>query len=65
MADPKILLEQLRLFVDDPDAFQGDETQKQELLKLSRQAASTLESPFETLQRLIYSVRNTTISSIP
>lgn len=57
MADPKTLLEQLRLLVDHPDAFQVDEAQKQELLKLSRQAASALESPFETLQRLVYSVR--------
>lgn len=57
MADPKTLLEQLKLFVKCPDAFQADETQRQELLKLSRQAASALESPFETLQRLVYSVR--------
>lgn len=55
MADPKTLVEQLRLLVESPDAFQADEAQKQELLKLSRQAAAVLESPFETLQRLVYS----------
>ncbi|KAG6368470.1 hypothetical protein INS49_002677 [Diaporthe citri] len=55
MADPITLVEQLRLLVESPDAFQADEAQKQELLKLSRQAAAALESPFETLQRLVYS----------
>lgn len=63
MADPTILREQLRLFVENPDKFEVDEAQKQELLKLSRQAASVLESPFETLQRLVYSVRSCIISS--
>lgn len=57
MADPTTLVEQLKLLVESPDDFQVDEGQKQELLKLSRQAAASLESPFETLQRLVYSVR--------
>lgn len=63
MADPKTLVEQLKLFVESPDAFQADEAQKQELLKLSRQAAAALESPFETLQRLVYSVRTASLRS--
>lgn len=57
MADPKTLMEQLRLFAESPDAFQFDEAQKQDLFRLSRQAAAALESSFETLQRLVYSVR--------
>lgn len=58
MADPKILREQLNLFIENPDAMQADDAQKQELLRLSRQAAAALESPFEMLQRIVYSVRN-------
>lgn len=60
MADLKILTEQLKLLIESPDALlqvAADEDQKQELLRLSRQAAAALESPFETLQRLVYSVR--------
>lgn len=56
MANPQVLAEQLKLFVANPEAFQTDEVEKQELLKLSRQAAAALEAPFETLQRLVYSV---------
>ncbi|KAG8159678.1 hypothetical protein KVR01_010315 [Diaporthe batatas] len=52
---PQDLVEQLKLFVEHPDTFQANEALKQELLKLSRQAASELESPFETLQGLAYS----------
>lgn len=56
MADSKVLKEQLKLLIENPDAFGEDESSKQELLKLSRVAAATLESPFETIQRLVYSV---------
>lgn len=57
MADMKVLIDQLRLLVNSPDAFPGDESQKRELLQLSRQAAAALQSPFEMLQQLVYSVR--------
>lgn len=57
MADPNTLSEQLKLLIESPDALAANEAQKQELLRLSRQAAAALESPFETLQRLVYSVR--------
>ncbi|KAL1872959.1 hypothetical protein Daus18300_004099 [Diaporthe australafricana] len=55
MADPNTLREQLNLFIENPDAMQADEAQKQELLRLTRQAAAALESPFEMLQRIVYS----------
>lgn len=63
MADPKILTEQLKLLIEDPDVLGANEPQKQELLRLCRQAAAALESPFETLQRLVYSVRTASILS--
>ncbi|CAN8101585.1 unnamed protein product [Discula destructiva] len=55
MADIHVLMEQLKLLVEDPDAFPGDEDQKRQLLGLSRRAAASLESPFEGLQQLVYS----------
>lgn len=61
MADPKTLMEQLKLFLESPDALEADEAQKQELLRLSRKTAAALESPFETLQKLVYSVRTTSL----
>lgn len=63
MADPKALTEQLKLLTEDPDALGANAAQKQELLRLSRQAAAALESPFETLQRLVYSVRTASLLS--
>lgn len=57
MADTTVLIEQLKLLVEKPESFSGDEAQNLELLKLSRRAVVALESPFETLQRLVYSVR--------
>lgn len=63
MADPKTLTEQLKLLIESPDALGASEAQKQELLRLSRQAAGALESPFETLQRLVYSVRTASLLS--
>lgn len=64
MADPKTLTEQLKLLIENPDAFGADEAQKQELLRLSRQTAAALESPFETLQKLVYSVRTSPSSHL-
>lgn len=57
MANIHVLTEQLTLLVESPDTFPGTEEQKVQLLRLARQAAASLESPFETLQRLVYSVR--------
>lgn len=48
-----VLIEQLRAVIDNPDSFAGD---RREILGLARKAAALLESPFETLQRLAYSV---------
>lgn len=63
MADPETLTEQLKLLIESPDTLGANEAQKQELLRLCRQAAAALESPFETLQRLVYSVRAASLLS--
>jgi hypothetical protein len=52
-AQPAVLLDQLRALVANPEAFASD---RQEIIALARQAAVALEEPFETLQRLVYSV---------
>jgi hypothetical protein len=52
-ANPALLLEQLRALVEAPGAVAG---QRQEIIKLSRKAAVILEEPFETFQRIAYSV---------
>jgi hypothetical protein len=52
-ANPALLLEQLRALVETPDAFASE---RQEIIKLSRKAAVILEEPFETFQRIAYSV---------
>ena len=54
VASPDVLIGQLRALVENPEAFSS---QRQEIIKLSRQAAVVLEDPFETFQRLAYSVR--------
>lgn len=51
--NPQLLLEQLELVVEKPEAFAGS---SQEIIKLGRKAAVMLEGPFETFQRLAYSV---------
>lgn len=63
MADSNTLSNQLKLLIESPDALAANEAQKQELLRLSRQAAAALESPFETLQRLVHSVRSASLIS--
>lgn len=57
MADIHVLTEQLKFLVESPKTFPGDEAQKRQILQLSREAAASLESPFEMLQKLVYSVR--------
>ena len=49
----ELLLEKLRLVVEKPAAFGGS---SKESMKLVRKAAVQLEGPFETFQRLMYSV---------
>ncbi|KAK7408045.1 hypothetical protein QQX98_009818 [Neonectria punicea] len=53
-ADPNVLIEQLKLLVGNP-AILADETLRQEIKQLARQAAGALDAPFETVQRLAYS----------
>ncbi len=50
VADPKMLIEQLRLLVADPETFSTDETRRVEIRRLGQQAVGTLEGLFETLQ---------------
>ncbi|KAJ4376692.1 hypothetical protein N0V86_006808 [Didymella sp. IMI 355093] len=53
-ANPKALIEQLRLLTADPSSYFQDETQKRDFQKLIRQAGAAVEEPFETMQRLVY-----------
>ena len=55
MANPELLIEQLKLLVETPDAY-GTEEQRNEIKRLGRLASNVLEAPFETMQRLVYSV---------
>ncbi|KAK7979921.1 nitrogen metabolite repression-(nmr)-responsible protein [Apiospora arundinis] len=54
MANPQLLIEQLKLLVESPDTY-GTEEQRHEIKKLGRLASNSLEAPFETMQRLVYS----------
>jgi hypothetical protein len=54
-SNPDALLAQLRALIANPGVFSNG-PQRQEITKLSRQAAVMLEDPFETFQRLAYSV---------
>ncbi|KAK8024959.1 S-adenosyl-L-methionine-dependent methyltransferase [Apiospora arundinis] len=54
MANPQLLIEQLKLLVDSPNTY-GTEEQRHEIKKLGRLASNSLEAPFETMQRLVYS----------
>lgn len=58
--NPELLLEQLKLLVETPTHFEG---RSQEIIKLSRKGAVALEGPFETFQRLVYSVSSLPSSS--
>ena len=52
------LAQQLRSILDNPDATAGaDEAQRLEVKQLARAVSVALEQPFETVQRLAYSVR--------
>jgi hypothetical protein len=55
-ANPKALIEQLRLLTADPSFYFQDEAQKRDFQKLTRQAGAAVEEPFETMQRLVYGV---------
>jgi len=57
-ANPDVLVLQLRALVENPETFASG-SQRQEIMKLSRQAATLLEDPFEMFQRLVYSVMST------
>ncbi|OBT79128.1 hypothetical protein VF21_01729 [Pseudogymnoascus sp. 05NY08] len=52
IANPDLLIQQLKALIANPEAFS---TQGTEIIQLSRQAAVALEGPFETFQRLAYS----------
>jgi hypothetical protein len=53
IANPDLLVQQLKALIANPEAFSSQGT---EIIQLSRQAAVALEGPFETIQRLAYSV---------
>jgi hypothetical protein len=55
-ADPEALIEQLRLLTADSDSYFWDDAQKHEFQRLARGAATAVETPVETMQRLVYSV---------
>lgn len=53
MANPSVLIQQLTLLAENPDAFSQH---RSEIVSLARKATAALETPFETFQRLVYSV---------
>jgi hypothetical protein len=55
-ANPQALIEQLQLLSADPSSYFQDDAQKRDFQKLARQAATAVEEPFETMQRLVYGV---------
>lgn len=63
--DVEILIAQLQAIVADPKgatvALAIDDTKRQQLKQLARAASFALEEPFETVQRLVYSVSLTTL----
>jgi hypothetical protein len=60
IANPDLLIQQLKALIANPEVFS---TQGTEIVQLSRQAAVALEGPFETFQRLAYSVCFTVLGS--
>ncbi|KAK7978671.1 hypothetical protein PG988_006161 [Apiospora saccharicola] len=54
MADPQLLIEQLKLLIKTPDTY-GTEEERHEVRRLGRLASNSLEASFETMQRLVYS----------
>ncbi|KAL1987270.1 hypothetical protein VTN96DRAFT_4298 [Rasamsonia emersonii] len=52
MANPSVLIQQLTLLAENPDAFSQH---RSEIVSLARKATAALETPFETFQRLVYS----------
>lgn len=58
--DVDVLIAQLQAIVADPKgsivAAAIDDTKRQQLKQLTRAASFALEEPFETVQRLVYSV---------
>ncbi|KAH6957576.1 hypothetical protein BKA56DRAFT_602021 [Ilyonectria sp. MPI-CAGE-AT-0026] len=56
VVEPTLLIDQLKLRLQDPESL-ADDAQRYELKQLCRRAAGALEAPFETAQRLAYSVR--------
>ncbi|KAK8135203.1 hypothetical protein PG984_007215 [Apiospora sp. TS-2023a] len=54
MADPQLLIEQLKLVISRPDTY-GTEEERHEIKRLGQLASNSLEAPFETMQRLVYS----------
>ena len=55
VVEPTLLIDQLKLLLHDSESLK-DDAQRQELKQLCRRAAEALEAPFETVQRLAYSV---------
>ena len=55
-AEVAVLIEQLQRLVADPGGLIADEAQRQELKQLARSTAVLLDEPFDTVQRLAYSV---------
>jgi hypothetical protein len=55
-ANPAGLIEQLWLLAAQPDTYFQDDAQKKEFQRLSQDAFTAIEEPFETMQRLAVGV---------
>lgn len=64
MAEPQLLIQQLKLLIKTPDTY-GTEEERHEIKRLGRMASNALEAPFETMQRLVYSVSSNLLLSLP
>lgn len=56
-ADLNVLIDQLKLVISNPEVVAAAGAERQQILQLAREAAVAIEEPFETVQRLAYSVR--------
>jgi hypothetical protein len=56
MADASSIIRQLKSITNNTSSFSASEAERLEILNLCRKVAVSLESPFETMQRIAYSV---------
>lgn len=56
MADYQLLIQPLEVVIKNPEVISANDEARSKALKLLRAASLAIETPFETLQRIAYSV---------